>query len=147
MGVGDSLRRAVGYFGGGVQDDYDDYDDTGYEPYDRDDVREERQGPSPLRLVQPVPRHGFFVASPYAFDDVQAIGANLKRDMSVIVDLHGSSDGLAERIADFCGGLAYALDGSVYRIGDQILLIAPGSVDVSSEVGADVYRYRIFSGE
>jgi SepF-like predicted cell division protein (DUF552 family) len=151
MGVGNSLRRAVGYFGGSSQDAYDDYDDDGYEQepdvYEREDLVEERSNVRPLRLVSPAVRHGFFVASPYAFDDVQSIAANLKRDISVIVDLHGTDDVLAERVVDFCGGLAYALDGNVYRIGEQVLLISPRCVDLSAELGADVFQHRIFSRE
>ena len=48
------------------------------------------------------------------------------------------------RVVDFCAGLAYALDGNMYRVGESILLLTPKGVDLSSESGAEVFRYRCF---
>lgn len=139
MSVGESLRKAVGYFGGG-HDDYDEYDS-----YDqRDDRPQERDGTHALALVRPMCRD-FFLAAPHAFDDVQAIGSQLKSNTLVIVDLHGCGVGLTERVVDFCSGLACALDGGLYRIGEKILLLSPSCVDLSSEAGADAFRHGFFN--
>ena len=138
MSVGESLRKAVGYFGGG----HDDYD--GYDGYDQHDDRpRERDGTHALALVRPACTN-FFLAAPHVFDDVQAIGFHLKSNAPVIVDLHGCGAGLTERVGDFCGGLAYALDGGLYRIGENILLLSPSCVDLSSEAGADAFRHGFF---
>ncbi|MEZ5124951.1 MAG: cell division protein SepF [Thermoleophilia bacterium] len=138
MGVGQSLRKAVGYFGGG---DQDEYDDERYEHYE--DHAEEHDGAHTLVLVRQTSRD-FFLAVPHAFDDVESIGNRLKSSVPVIVDVHARDRALIERVVDFCAGLAYALDGNMYRIGESILLLTPKGVDLSSESGAEVFRYRCF---
>lgn len=136
MGVGESLRRAVGYFGGGSQDEYDRYEEG-------DEWSEEHDGTHTLVLVRSAARD-FFLAVPYVFDDVQAIGAHLKGDTSVIIDLHCCTGGLSERVVDFCSGLAYALGGNFYRIGEKVLLLTPSCVELSAELGAEAFRYNCF---
>jgi cell division inhibitor SepF len=136
MGVGESLRKAAGYFGGGSHDEYDRYDLE-------DDEPEGRDGTHTLVLVRPTSRD-FFLAVPHVFDDVQAIGTSLKADTAVIVDLHSCEAGLTERVVDFCGGLVYALGGGFYRIGDKVLLLSPSSVDFSTELGAEAFRHQVF---
>jgi SepF-like predicted cell division protein (DUF552 family) len=137
MGVGESLRKAAGYFGGASHDDEYDRHDLG------DDEPEGHDGTHTLVLVRPTSRD-FFLAVPHVFDDVQAIGTYLKADTSVIVDLHSCGSDLAERVVDFCGGLVYALGGGFYRIGENVLLLSPSSVDFSTEFGADAFRHHVF---
>jgi hypothetical protein len=141
MGVGESLRRAVGYFGGSYEE-YDD-DHVRYEA-DHDGLRERDGTHNTLVLVHPASRD-FFLAVPNVFDDVQGIGAHLKASTTVIVDLHECHSGLAERILDFSCGLVYALGGGLYRIGDRVLLLSPDSVDLSTEIGAEAFQYPIFT--
>ena len=140
MGASESLRKAVGYFGGGSRDE-----DEGYESHGEYDERaDERDDAHTLVLLQPS-RPGFFLAAPYVFDDVQEIGSRLKADTPVIVDLHGCGRGLSERIVDFCSGLVCALNGNVYSIGAEILLLTPRCVDLSSDSGADAFRQGLYS--
>ncbi len=142
MGVGESLRKAVGHFGGGT---YDEYDDDRYEQYEPDDDGpRQHDGTHTLVLVRQTSRD-FFLSAPHVFDDVQGIGSHLKANTSVIVDLHSCPAGLAERVLDFCSGLVYALGGGLYRIGDRVLLLSPGSVDLSTEVGAEAFQHPIFA--
>jgi cell division inhibitor SepF len=139
MGVGQSLRKAVGYFGAADRDDYyDDYD--AYEPVERD---EPRDGAHTLVLMRPNSRD-FFLAMPIVFDDVQDIGVRLKADVPVLLDLNSCDRGLSERVLDFCYGLTYALDGHVYRVGENVLLLSPKCVEFSSEVGAEALRHKYF---
>ena len=141
MGVGESLRRAVGYFGGS----YEEYDDDRFEQYEAEDHGlRERDGTHTLVLVRETSRD-FFLAVPHAFDDVQGIGTHLKANTTVIVDLHGCPSSLAERVLDFCCGVVYALGGGLYRIGDRVLLLSPDCVDLSTEIGAEAFQYSIFS--
>ena len=140
MGVSESLRKAVGYFGSDSHEGYDEYD--AYDEYD--DRPQEHDGTHTLALVRPASRD-FFIAPPHVFDDVQAIASRLKSDTPVIVDLHGCEGGLMERVVDFCSGLAYALDGGLYRVGERIILLAPSSMDLSTEAGADAFRHGFFN--
>ncbi len=137
MGVGESLRKAAGYLGGGSHDDeYDRYDLE-------DDGPEEHDGTHTLVLVRSTSRD-FFLAVPHVFDDVQAIGTYLKSGTAVIVDLHACGGGLGERVMDFCAGLVYALGGGFYRVGDGVLLLSPSCVDFSTELGPETFRHHVF---
>lgn len=138
MSVGQSLRRAVGYFGS-TQDDYDEYDDV-YEPTS---LPNDDRPPRALRLVDKR-EYDFYLACPHVFDDVQLIADNLKSEVPVLVDLHGCDAAQMERVVDFLRGVTYALDGNIYRVGERILLAAPKRIEFSSEAGAEALLHRTF---
>jgi cell division inhibitor SepF len=128
MGLSESLFAAVGQFGGSRGDDYDD-DPDDYRPYQRRE-RAER----PLSLVQPA-RLEFSVVAPQDFDDAQQIADRLKAGSPVVVDLQACGRDLAKRLIDFCSGLAYARDGRLQLIGEQVVLVVPPDVELSSATG------------
>jgi FtsZ-interacting cell division protein YlmF len=151
MGLAQSLRAAVGQFGG-APDDYDDYadddafagpeesergDSAGYDEIYRDEPlrrspRARERDPRPLALVRP-PRTEFSLVAPQDFDDAQHIADRLRADVPVIVDLQSCGPDLAKRLTDFCSGLTYALDGSLEYLGEKVALLSPYNVELSSE--------------
>ena len=115
------------------RDAYDDwYEDD--EPGDRWD-----DGPArPLELVRR-PRFAFeVVAAPESFDVAQTIADRLRGGSPVLVDLHGCSAQLSGRLTDFCSGLAYALEGALQCIGEDVILLVPSHVDVSGDEASAV---------
>ena len=116
------------------------YDDHGYG--DDDEVyRDEalrRSLPAggraarPLTVVRP-PRLEFALVAPQDFDAMRGVADRLRADDPVIVDLRSCGRDLTERVLDFCSGLAYALGASLEYIGDEVVLLAPGSIELSSE--------------
>lgn len=143
MSVSASFRRAVEYFGGGVDGEYeyDDYGEYDAPAYAADDTgapragapgRDGRRGERPLSLVQ-APRTRFLVVTPASFDDARQIADHLRGGGSVVVNLQVCDRALAARLNDFCSGLVYALDGSVALVDDGILLLAPHGVDLTDE--------------
>jgi cell division inhibitor SepF len=173
MGLAQALRAVVDQFGG-ARDDYDDYDDydddalTGPSGYERDEAPRRARGGSadyddiyrgeplrrspsarerdvrPLSLVRP-PRLGFSLVSPQDFDAAQQIADHLRADGLVIVDLESCGQDLAKRLTDFCSGLTYALEGSLQHISEQVLLLAPHNVELSSESSGGLRERRFFN--
>jgi cell division inhibitor SepF len=172
MGVGESLRRVVGYFSG-ADDGYDDEPITSLEQFERHyeerlDVRSRgrRRGadydgifgdesPAHLRRARERVARPFALARPphtefclvvtQEFDDAQQIADRFRADTPVIINMQSCEAELAERLTDFCSGLTYALEGSLQRIDDKILLLAPRNVELSSEATAGFLKKGFFN--
>jgi cell division inhibitor SepF len=171
MGLAQSLRSVADQFGGG-HDDYDDYYDddvyaapaehergeaprrgrggsAGYDDIYRDEPLYHSPPASeravrPLALVRP-PRTVFALVAPAEFDDAQHIADHLRADSLVIVDLQGCEQALTKRLTDFCSGLIYALEGSLQYIGENVVLLVPNRVDLSSEALGGLRESRFFN--
>lgn len=73
------------------------------------------------------------VSEPRSFDDAQEIADHLRNRRPVIVNLERVETELARRVVDFVSGAAYALSGSVQKVGGGIFLFAPNNVDIATE--------------
>lgn len=71
---------------------------------------------------------------PECFDDCQQIADNLKNKRCVIINLENMDMGLARRVIDFVGGTAYALGGTLQKIGAGIIIAVPNNVDIAGDV-------------
>lgn len=71
---------------------------------------------------------------PLVFDDCQQIADNLKNRRTVIINVESLDMGLARRIVDFVGGVAYALGGTLQKIGTGIIIAVPNNVDISGDI-------------
>jgi cell division inhibitor SepF len=86
------------------------------------------------RPVVAMPGAKVHVVTPERFADAQDIGDHFRGGQPVVLDLHTADDpGLRRRMIDFCSGLTYALYGSIEKIADQVFLLSPHNVEVSSE--------------
>jgi len=142
MSLSGSLRAAIAQFGGAHDDDeYDDDYETGeYEsPARSASGRDER----PLALVRP--RRVKFALVPQDFDDAQRIADHVRAGDPVIVDLQDCDARLRKRLTDFFSGLAYAVDGSVESVGEQVVLLAPPAVELSAGSGGEPHRRRFLN--
>ncbi len=101
--------------------------------------------PQPSATVRPiVADHSRpHVVSPATFRDAQEIADVLKGDRPVIVNLQMADRDLQRRMIDFCSGAAYALDGEMEKVADQVFLLSPSDVKVSDEERARL-RQRNF---
>ena len=78
-------------------------------------------------------RSRVFVAEPDKFEEVQVIADSFKKEIPVVVNLQKVDQDLSKRIIDFCGGLTYALEGSIKKVADKVFLIIPYNVEVNSK--------------
>lgn len=71
--------------------------------------------------------------TPTSFNEAQGIGDRFKNGQPVIVNLQGVERDLRRRLVDFSSGLCYALGGKMDRVADQVYLLTPADVEVSSD--------------
>jgi cell division inhibitor SepF len=122
-----------------ASDAYDDwYEDD--EPYG-DAGESWRETPASRRLgLVRRPELGFDLVTPGDFEDAQIVADRFKAGTPVLIDLQGLDPDLAGRLTDFAAGLVYALGGSVQPVGCDLLLVAPGHVDVSGDATSAVRK-------
>lgn len=71
---------------------------------------------------------------PENFEDCQQIADNLKHKRTVIINVENLDIAMARRIIDFVGGVAYALGGTLQKIGAGIIIAVPNNVDISGDI-------------
>lgn len=82
---------------------------------------------------------------PTCFDDCQQIADNLKNKRTVIINLENLDLALARRIIDFVGGTAYALRGTLQKIGTGIVIAVPNNVDISGDISNMTQPKEVFA--
>ncbi|WP_027091057.1 cell division protein SepF [Cohnella thermotolerans] len=85
------------------------------------------------------------LAEPRTYDEAQEMADHLKSRRSVIVNLQRVRREQAVRIVDFLSGTVYALGGHISKIGTNIFLCTPDSVEISgtiSEMMAEEADYQ-----
>ncbi|MGQ0824075.1 MAG: cell division protein SepF [Actinomycetota bacterium] len=102
---------------------------------DRDDTGVMAAVRRPTSSVKPVPMPATRVhkIDPRGFNDAQEVGDRLKAGQPVIINLQGVDRDLQRRLIDFSSGLAYALNGTMSKVADQVFLLTPPNVEVSEE--------------
>ncbi|MFC5467178.1 cell division protein SepF [Cohnella suwonensis] len=71
---------------------------------------------------------------PRSYEEAQDIADQLKSRRSVVVNLQRVRRDQAIRIVDFLSGTVYALGGQISKIGPDIFLCTPDSVEVSGTI-------------
>ena len=71
------------------------------------------------------------VINPEKYDDAQEICDHIKSKKPVVINLELMNGETAQRIIDFLSGAAYALDGDIQKVANNIFIIAPQNVDIS----------------
>jgi cell division inhibitor SepF len=74
------------------------------------------------------------LTEPVVFDDCQQIADQLKNKRSVIINLESVEISLARRIIDFVGGVTYALDGKMQKVGAGIFIAAPPNTEITGDI-------------
>ncbi|OXS62427.1 cell division protein SepF [Cohnella sp. CIP 111063] len=74
------------------------------------------------------------LTEPRSYDEAQEIADHLKSRRSVVVNLQRVRRDQAIRIVDFLSGTVYALGGHISKLGSDIFLCTPDSVEVSGTI-------------
>jgi cell division inhibitor SepF len=74
------------------------------------------------------------LTEPRTYDEAQDIADHLKSRRSVVVNLQRVRRDQAIRIVDFLSGTIYALGGHISKVGSDIFLCTPDSVEVSGTI-------------
>ena len=74
---------------------------------------------------------------PRSFDEAEEIARHLKSRRAAVVNLHKLQRDYAQRTIDFLTGVVVALDGSIQKIGHNVILCTPKNVGVDGEINLD----------
>lgn len=114
-----------------VEEEYEDAP-TGGPPADwQEEVPRRRKA----GLVSLPPSKGFrvVVMHPRTLEDGQVIADQVKGRRPVIVNMDLADERSSQRLLNFLSGVAYALDGGLRKVGDDIFLITPSNVEVAGD--------------
>lgn len=75
-------------------------------------------------------KNGMIVLHPKGYDDIENAISILRDNKSVIVYLETVKSADAQRIIDLLSGAVFALEGQVYQINPDIVMLLPGGVKI-----------------
>lgn len=84
---------------------------------------------SPMKVV---------LVEPITYDEVQSICDDLRSKKPVIINFEEMDKEVAKRMVDFISGAVYVLDGTIQKVSNGIVLIAPSNVDVLGSIKGSV---------
>ncbi len=71
---------------------------------------------------------------PRSYEETQEIADHLRSRRPVVVNLHRVRPDQATRIVDFLSGTVYAISGSISKIGPNIFLCTPDTVEIHGSI-------------
>jgi len=71
---------------------------------------------------------------PTGYDDVQDICDNLKNNKPVVINFENLDKDVARRMVDFISGTVYAIDGTIQKVSNGIIIAAPENVDILGSI-------------
>ena len=74
---------------------------------------------------------------PRSFEEAEEIARHLKQRRACVVNLHRLQREYAQRTIDFLTGVVFALDGTIQKIGHNVILCPPKSVSVDGVISLD----------
>jgi len=141
--------------------EYDEYDEEEYDEYEEDDeegaasvkenttlreVKKEKQTQyhsndkknSNLYRINPGVKMHIVIMQPACYEDAQKICDYIKEEKPVVINLERVEYTVAQRIMDFLSGTCYSLEGSIQKVANNIFVIAPENVEISSELKEEI---------
>ena len=106
--------------------------------YDDEEVETISQYEAPKSQVKKVASDTKMVLfEPRSFDEAEEMARHLKARRAAVVNLHKLQRDYAQRTIDFLTGVVVALDGSIQKIGHNVILCTPKNVGVDGEINLD----------
>lgn len=78
------------------------------------------------------------LVEPVRFEESQGIADNLLEQRAVVINIESCDTDIAAKIIDFVGGVVYAIDGTIQKVSQGIILAAPHNIDIASELKNDI---------
>ncbi|MBE6112772.1 MAG: cell division protein SepF [Peptococcaceae bacterium] len=78
------------------------------------------------------------LVEPVRFEESQGIADNLLEHKAVVINIESCDTDIAAKIIDFVGGVVYAIDGTIQKVSQGIILAAPQNIDIASELKHDM---------
>lgn len=71
---------------------------------------------------------------PRSFDEAEEVAKHLKSNRAAVVNLHRLPREYSQRSIDFLTGVIFALDGTIQKIGHNVILCTPKSIGVAGSI-------------
>ena len=78
---------------------------------------------------------------PRNFDEAEEIGMHIKHKRACCVNLHRMPNEYRQRIIDFLSGVVFGVDGSIKKIGDNVILCSPANLKVGGDINLNEVDY------
>jgi cell division inhibitor SepF len=109
--------------------------------YDADEDQEQKNNTYDVRKVKNnvVSLHAqksskIVLCEPRNYEETQTIADHLRARKTVLINLQRLKSDQAMRIVDFLSGTVYALNGNISKIGSNIFVCTPDSVEVQGSI-------------
>ena len=88
--------------------------------------------------VNTIPSNASMVLfEPRSFEEAEEIAKHLNNRRACVVNLHRLQRDFAQRTIDFLTGVVFALDGSIQKIGHNVILCTPKNVNVTGDISLE----------
>ncbi len=111
---------------------------------DRDELESPVEGLSEYEKTKSQGRMSFpndthmVLFEPRSFEEAEEVAKYLKDKRAAVVNLHRLQRDYAQRTIDFLTGVVFALDGTIQKIGHDVILCTPHSVSVEGEISMSI---------
>ena len=85
-----------------------------------------------------------FVVQPLSYNDATEIADHLKAKKPVVVNLEKLDKPVALQIFDFLSGAVFALDGSMKKVSNGILLIVPNTMGIMGDFSDELTTQDLY---
>ncbi len=90
------------------------------------------EGSETVGLVRPVEVQSDIILVE-EFGDARILADRVRDRVPVVLDMRRADHDLVRRVVDFSSGLIYALDGSMRKVGDGLVVVLPPRVTLSRD--------------
>lgn len=94
----------------------------------------ERTGKEPSAIPENV---RIVLFEPRNFDEAEEIGHHIKLNKACCVNLHRIPSEYRQRVMDFLSGVVYGVDGSIKKIGENVILCSPQNMQITGAIDLD----------
>ena len=74
---------------------------------------------------------------PRSFEEAEEVAKHLKERRAAVINLHRLQREYSQRTIDFLSGVVFALDGTIQKIGHNVILCTPASIGVHGAISLD----------
>ncbi len=121
-----------------IDDDYGDYEEylelteeeaEGLSEYEEPKTQGGPALPADTKMV---------LFEPRSFEEAEEVARYLKDRRAAVINLHRLQRDYAQRTIDFLTGVVFALDGSIQKIGHNVILCTPKTIGVEGEISMNL---------
>ena len=132
MGIGDRIRDLITTEEEDEQIEFSQDEIESVSPYEKSNIQNTSAITASTNIVLFEPRN---------FDEAEEIGHHIKSKRACCVNLHRMPPEYRQRIIDFLSGVVYGVDGSIRKVGENVILCSPKNLQVGGDINLSQQDY------